>query len=66
MYFSHSVIAKFIKIDGKSTPAGLTSNNELIFFDLDESLSNIKDFCMGDLIGLSFGDKVYQWHYDPE
>ncbi|CAD8168896.1 unnamed protein product [Paramecium pentaurelia] len=57
---------KFIKIDGKSTPIGLTSTNELIFFELDEQLMNIKDFCMGELIGMCIGDKAYQWQFDPE
>ncbi|CAD8080037.1 unnamed protein product [Paramecium primaurelia] len=57
---------KFIKIDGKSTPIGLTSTNELIFFELDEQLMNIKDFCMGDLVGMCIGDKAYQWQFDPE
>ncbi|CAD8110923.1 unnamed protein product [Paramecium sonneborni] len=57
---------KFIKIDGKSTPIGLTSTNELIFFELDEQLQNIKDFCMGELVGMCIGDKAYQWQFDPE
>lgn len=50
---------KFTKIDGKLFGAGLTISNELIFFESDESLKGVRDFSLGESVGLAIGERCY-------
>lgn len=59
-------IGKFSKLDAKNVAAGLTLNQELIFFDLDEQLRNVRDFAIGETMGIAVGDKCYQWDIEKQ